>query len=70
MGISNKEELVKHITDYSNKTTEDGGKNIDFSEDMLILLDVITIYLKMRDALKEQSRIFSAYEKYKKEVHD
>lgn len=37
---------------------------------MLILLDVTTIYLKMRDALKEQSRIFSAYEKYKKEVLD
>ena len=37
---------------------------------MLILLDIITIYLKMRDALKEQSRIFNTYEKSKKELLD
>jgi hypothetical protein len=70
MKIGNKGELTKHITDYSNENTEEGGKKIDFSEDILILLDIITIYLKMKDALKEQSRIFASYERSKKEKHD
>lgn len=35
---------------------------------MLILLDITTIFMKMRDGLKEDSRLFTNYEKHKKEA--
>lgn len=37
---------------------------------MLILLDIATIFLKLKDSLNEKSRIFGFYEKYKKEEYD
>jgi len=51
MGINNQAELVTHIKTYSNQDSEDGSKNAGFDDDILILLDVITIFLKMRDSL-------------------
>lgn len=70
MKINNQAELVAHIKDYSNKDSEDGNKNAGFQEDILILLDVITIFLKMRDSLNEKSKIYTQYDKKKKEQHD
>jgi hypothetical protein len=66
MGINNQSELVNHIKNYSNQDGEDGNKNPGFDDDILILLDVITIFLKMRDSLNEKSKIYTQYEKIKK----
>lgn len=52
MEIKNREELVKHINNYSNEDEEPGKKNTGFDEDILILLDISTIFLKMKDILK------------------
>jgi hypothetical protein len=70
MNISTQAELVAHIRNYSNKFNEEGSKNTGFDEDMLILLDIATIFLKMKDSLNEKSRIFAFYEKFKKEESD
>lgn len=51
MNITNREELIKHINDYSNKNNENGGKNTGFDEDMLILLNINIIFLKIKNAL-------------------
>ncbi len=67
MGINNQAELVTHIKNYSNKDSDDGSKNTGFDDNMLILLDVITIFLKMRDSLNENSKIFIQYERVKKD---
>lgn len=67
MGINNQAELVTHIKKYSNKDSDDGSKNTGFDDNMLILLDVITIFLKMRDSLNENSKIFIQYERVKKD---
>ena len=67
MGINNQAELVTHIKNYSNKDSDDGSKNTGFDDNILILLDVITIFLKMRDSLNENSKIFIQYERVKKE---
>lgn len=69
MGITTYESLIEHINAYSNKDTE-GNKNTDFDEDILIILDIITIFRKMKGAavLENNSRIYKAYEKFKKEA--
>jgi hypothetical protein len=67
MGINNQAELVTHIKNYSNKDSDDGSKNTGFDDNILILLDVITIFLKMRDSLNENSKIFIQYERVKKD---
>lgn len=67
MSINNQAELVTHIKNYSNKDSDDGSKNTGFDDNMLILLDVITIFLKMRDSLNENSKIFIQYERVKKD---
>ena len=67
MGINNQAELVTHIKNYSNKESDDGSKNTGFDDNILILLDVITIFLKMRDSLNENSKIFIQYERVKKD---
>lgn len=51
MNITNREELIKHINDYSNQNNESGGKNTGFDEDMLILLNINIIFLKIKNAL-------------------
>jgi hypothetical protein len=61
MNITNYDELISHIKDYNNKNNDEGSKNTDFDEDMLILLDIAIIFLKMRDYLSEKSRIFTFY---------
>lgn len=61
MNISNQKELVNHIKLYSNKDNDEGSKNTGFDEDILILLDIATIFLKMKDSLNEKSRIFTSY---------
>lgn len=70
MNISTQAELVTHIRNYSNQFNDEGSKNTGFDDDMLILLDISTIFLKMKDSLNEKSRIFSFYEKFKKEEYD
>jgi len=67
MCINNQAELVTHIKNYSNKDSDDGSKNTGFDDNILILLDVITIFLKMRDSLNENSKIFIQYERVKKD---
>lgn len=67
MGINNQAELVTHIKNYSNQDSDDGSKNTGFDDNILILLDVITIFLKMRDSLNENSKIFIQYERVKKD---
>ena len=67
MGINNQAELVTHIKNYSNKDSDDGSKNTGFDDNILILLDVISIFLKMRDSLNENSKIFIQYERVKKD---
>ncbi len=67
MGINNQAELVAHIKNYSNQDADDGSKNAGFDDNMLILLDVITIFLKMRDSLNDKSKIFIQYERVKKD---
>lgn len=61
---------MAHIRNYSNAFNEEGSKNTGFDDDMLILLDIATIFLKMKDSLNEKSRIFTFYEKFKKEEYD
>ena len=61
---------MAHIRNYSNQFNEEGSKNTGFDDDMLILLDISTIFLKMKDILNEKSRIFSFYEKFKKDEYD
>jgi hypothetical protein len=45
---------------------KDGGKNTGFDDDILILLNINVIFLKIKDALGEQSRIYINYDKFKK----
>jgi hypothetical protein len=66
MKITNRDELIKYINDYSNKTNDLGNKNTGFDDDILILLNISVIFLKLKDALGENSRIYSNYEKFKK----
>ena len=70
MNISNEGELVAHIQNYSNQIDENGDKKTDFDDNMLILLDISTIFLKLKDNLNDKSRIFGFYEKHKKEEYD
>lgn len=51
MNITNYDELVAHIKNYSNQSNEEGSKNTGFDDDILILLDIATIFLKMKDYL-------------------
>lgn len=66
MNITNRDELIKHINDYSNIINDKGSKNTGFDEDILILLNISVIFLKIKDALGEKSRIHTNYEKFKK----
>lgn len=70
MGIENCEQLIEHINAYSNENDDEGNKHTDFDEDILIVLDIITIFKKMKEAavLQNNSRIYKAYEKFKKET--
>lgn len=67
MGIENYSQLVQHINAYSNTDDEEGNKNTDFDEDILILLDIVTIFLKLKGSLGANSRICKFYDKFKKE---
>jgi hypothetical protein len=70
MNIENCEQLIEHINLYSNQDDEEGNKHTDFDEDILIVLDIIAIFKKMKEAavLENNSRIYKAYEKFKKEI--
>lgn len=50
MSIENCEQLIEHINIYSNQDDEEGNKHTDFDEDILIVLDIITIFKKMKEA--------------------
>ena len=70
MNIGNEGELLAHIKNYSNQIDEEGNKKTGFDDDILILLDISTIFLKLKDNLNDKSRIFGFYEKHKKEEYD
>jgi hypothetical protein len=70
MNIGNEGELLAHIKNYSNQIDEEGNKKTGFDDDILILLDISTIFLKLKDNLHDKSRIFGFYEKHKKEEYD
>ena len=65
MGIRKDSHLTKYIEDYNNQEDDEGNKNTGFSDDMLIILDIITIYKKMEEAhtkiLQSNSRLFKGY---------
>ena len=46
MSIQTNADLVSHIKNYANQE-QDGNKNTDLDEDILIVLDIITIFLKI-----------------------
>jgi len=60
MGIQSNADLVNHINNYANQE-QDGNKNTDLDEDILIVLDIITIFLKIKGVLGENSRIMKFY---------
>ena len=60
MGIQNNADLVNHINSYAN-LEQDGNKNTELDEDILIVLDIITIFLKIKGVLGENSRIMKFY---------
>jgi hypothetical protein len=60
MGIHNNADLVAHIDNYTNQE-QDGNKNTDLDEDILVVLDIITIFLKIKGVLGENSRIMKFY---------
>lgn len=51
MNIATQPDLIRHIRAYNNSDDDEGRKNTGFDEDILILLDIITIFLKMKDSL-------------------
>jgi hypothetical protein len=65
MDILSYPDLVNYINNYANQE-QDGNKNTDLDSDILIVLDIITIFLKMRGVLGANSRIMKFYEKFKK----
>jgi hypothetical protein len=67
MNIDTYDTLIKHISNYNDEVDEEGNKNTGFDDDMLTVLDIITIYLKMKEAkvLNNNSRVFKAYERFK-----
>ena len=70
MNIATQPDLIRHIRAYNNSDDDHARKNTGFDEDILILLDIITIFLKMKDSLNERSRLATVYEKFKKEEAD
>lgn len=72
MEVENDEQLNGHIENYNNEKDDDGNMKTDFSEDLLIVLKIITIYLKMRGAavLANNSRLDKGYRKFKKELYE
>lgn len=63
MEIDSCDKLVERINNHSNTDDEEGNKRTDFDEDILILLDIITIYKQMKGAavLQNNSRVYKAY---------
>jgi hypothetical protein len=51
MNIATYDQLVHHIANYNNQDNEEGSKNTGFDDNILILLDIVTIFLKMKDYL-------------------
>lgn len=68
MNIHNYNELTAYINAYSNTDDEEGNKQTDFDEHILIVLDIITIFRKMKCAKVATVRINKQYEKEKKDV--
>ena len=63
MNIKNYDDLTAHIDDYNNKEDEEGNKNTGFDDDILIILKIVTIYRKMKEAkvLANNSRLDKGY---------
>ena len=73
MKIHSYSQLVRYIDRYNNQEDEKTHqKNTGFDEDIIIVLDVITIYLKMREAkvLANSGRLDKGYQKFKKELYE
>lgn len=72
MDIENCDQLIERINNHANKDDDEGNKRTDFDEDILILLDIIMIFKQMKGAavLKNNSRVYNAYEKFKKDEMD
>ena len=54
MGLNNKEDVITYI---------DGLTSCVFDENMMAILNIITIFLKLYEKLKDESRVYSIYTK-------
>ena len=72
MNIENYNQLMAHINAYNDQEDEQGNKNTGFDDDILIVLNIITIYKKMMRAnvLVNSSRLVQGYQKFKKQLHE
>ena len=63
MNIENYSQLVAHINAYNDQEDEEGNKNTGFDDDILTVLNIITIYKKMMGAkvLANNSRLVLGY---------
>lgn len=63
MNIENYNQLVAHIDAFNDMEDEEGNKNTGFDDDILIILNIITIYKKMMGAkvLGNNSRLVQGY---------
>ena len=71
MNIENYNQLVAHIDAFNDMEDEEGNKNTGFDDDILIILNIITIYKKMMGAkvLGNNSRLVQGYQKFKKQLY-
>jgi hypothetical protein len=56
MNLSTKQDAIAYI---------DNLTSCDFNDDMMSVLNIITIFVKLKEKLKDESRIYSMYEKEK-----
>ena len=63
MNIFSSDDLVQYMQDYNNQEDDNGMKKTGFDDDMLIVLDIITIFRKMQkvQALADKGKINIAY---------
>lgn len=63
MNIENYNQLIAHIDAFNDMEDEEGNKNTGFDDDILIILNIITIYKKMMGAkvLANNSRLVQGY---------
>ena len=72
MNIEKYSDLQAHINAYNDLEDEEGNKNTGFDDDILIVLNIITIYKKMMGAkiLANNSRLVQGYQKFKKQLFE